>query len=104
MLAKKRRLPVGGCIGRFGRAIREEAYTVKIFPAERPWSRFGVVCGKNADSTAAGRNRIRRIVMDAAGKAGTALPLADYLVIIHPRKGGYPKSYWHEFHFQIPAR
>ena len=104
MLAKKYRLPLGRPAGRPSETLREREYSIKVFPAEHSWGRFGVICGKSVDRTASGRNRIRRAVLRAAAVARASLPVRDYLIVVHPQKGGYPKSHWNGFILQIHTR
>ncbi len=96
MLAKKNRLPVQEALARTGRTVRKPAFTVKIFKALFPYSRFGVVVGRRVAKSAVGRNRIRRRAFAAIAARFTGWPAADYLVITHPAAAAYAAKQWHD--------
>lgn len=95
MLAKKNRLPVQEALTRIGRTVRMPAFTIKIFAAQFPYSRFGVVVGRRVAQSAVGRNAIRRRAFSAIERIMTAWPIADYLVIVHPTAAAYTIDQWY---------
>lgn len=96
MLAKKYRLPVQDALAWQGRTVRKPAYTVKIFPANFPYSRFGVVVGRRVGATAVLRNKVRRRAFTAIESVVSVWPVADYLVIVHPAAAVYTAKQWHD--------
>ena len=95
MLAKKNRLPVQDALLWHGRTVRRPAFTVKIFSAQFPYSRFAVVVGRRVAKSAVGRNKIRRMAFSAIEQTFTAWPIADYLIITHPAVAAYSAEQWH---------
>lgn len=81
---------------RTGRTVRKPAFTVKIFPASYPYSRFGVVVGKRVGKTAVLRNSIRRRAFTAIAAQQSVWPVADYLVLTHPAAAAYTAKQWHD--------
>lgn len=96
MLAKKNRLPVQEALTRQGRTVRKPVFTIKVFPAVFPYSRFGVVVGKRVGKTAVLRNKIRRRAFAAIEVKKKEWPIADYLVIVHPAAAMYSTQLWHD--------
>jgi len=101
MLAKKNRLPIHKALERRGEMVRKPAFTVKIFRAEFPYSRFGVVVGRRVGKTAVLRNAIRRRVFTAIEGERSMWPVADYLIIIYPAAAHYTAQKWHEEFIQF---
>ena len=95
MLAKKNRLPIQEALARTGRTVRRPTFTIKIFPALFPYSRFGIVVGKRVAKSAVGRNAIRRRAFSATERMREEWPVADYLVITHPTAAAYTAKQWH---------
>ncbi len=81
MLAKKYRLPVRSVIGLKGLVRRGRYLTLKIFPAQRPYARFGVVVSAKVAPKAVERNRVRRALCGVAQPLLPTLPTAEYLLI-----------------------
>lgn len=80
---------------RTGRTVRRPAFTVKVFAAEFPYSRFAVVVGRRVAKSAVGRNKIRRRAFSAIERTFPAWPTADYLIITHPASAAYSAEQWH---------
>ena len=96
MLAKKNRLPVQEALLRHGRTVRKPAFSVKVFSATFPYSRFGVVVGKRVAKSAVLRNKIRRRAFAAIRAKMQEWPVADYLVIAHPVAADYTSQFWYD--------
>ena len=84
MLAKKYKLPIQLFVGKKGQTLKGRHFLFKIFPAEKPFSRFGVIISNKVSKKAADRNRLRRQLFNIFQTIQGKLPIADYLVIIYP--------------------
>jgi len=89
MLAKKYRLPIQAMLGKKGQTLKTSFFSLKIFPGDFSYSRFGVVISKKVAPKATTRNRLRRIIFLAIDPyfREEKKPLAskrDFLVIVHP--------------------
>lgn len=88
MLAKKYRLTTEvfrqHARQKASHVIRSTSFAIKSFPGKTAHPRFGIVVGKGVDARSSARNRIKRIVYDAIGRAISRLPAADYICIMQP--------------------
>ena len=85
MLSKKNKLPIQHFVGvRPWQTIRSPYFTIKLFSATLPYSRFGVVISKKVFAKATQRNQLKRLVFDHIRGIINKLPVADYLFIFSP--------------------
>ncbi|MCL5017077.1 MAG: ribonuclease P protein component [Patescibacteria group bacterium] len=68
MLAKKFRLQIQSVLNKSGRNIGNRYFLLKLFPGSVNYNRFGAVISKKVHKSAVWRNRLKRIIMDVAGK------------------------------------
>lgn len=83
MLAKKYRLPIQDFVGKNGRVVKTPFFLIKAFPAQFPYSRFGIIINKKAAQKATARNKIKRIIFSALDPKQK--PARDFLIIISPK-------------------
>lgn len=81
MLAKQFRLPIQNTFKRSGKTLRSSAFTLRVLPAERAESRFGIAVSRAAAPSAVARNKLKRIFFNTAQSAARTLPCRDYLVV-----------------------
>ncbi len=84
MLAKKYKLPIQLFPGKRGKLLKNANFTLKIFPAERSFSRFGVTVSSKTASKATRRNELKRAAFNFFQKKGSGLAVADYWLTILP--------------------
>ncbi|MDO8601910.1 MAG: ribonuclease P protein component [bacterium] len=65
MLLKRYRLQIQSVISRSSRNVRAGGITLKVFPNDLPYGRFGVIIPKAVAKTAVLRNRLKRAAFDA---------------------------------------
>lgn len=94
MIAKKFKLPIQNFVGQSGKIIRNQYFTLKIFPrlpagkaTTNNFSRFGLVISKKVDTSAVKRNQLKRLFFDFIQEISGKLPVNDYLIIISPSVG-----------------
>lgn len=92
MLKKKFKLPIQLFPGKRGRLLKSSYFTLKIFPAEKAWSRFGVTISNKTAPKAVKRNELKRLVFNWAKENGSQLPIADYWITILPPAVSLPKE------------
>jgi ribonuclease P protein component len=92
MLAKRHRLPIQSFFKKKGRSVKSGHFLLKIFDAERPFSRFGIVISSKVSKKAVERNRIKRQIFNFLRTSGRNLPLGDYLMIVLPAAGKLTKE------------
>lgn len=68
MLAKKYRLPIQSVLNKRGQSFKSRSFLFKIFLGVVDYNRFGVVISKKVDKKAVVRNKLKRIILDAAKK------------------------------------
>ncbi len=85
MIAKKYKLPIQLFPAKRGKLFKNAYFQVKIFSAEKAWSRFGVTISTKTAPKATERNRLKRLVYDFFGANSGELLLADYwLTVLKP--------------------
>jgi len=81
MLAKKQRLPIQ-TVASPNRVIRAGGLTLKAFPTNLPYSRFGVIVPKAVAKTAVLRNRLKRAAFSVFASYKPVGKPADLLCIV----------------------
>ncbi len=87
MLAKKYRLPVQKFLSQRSQARRSDYFLLKIFSSTGTNSRFGVIISKHVQKSAAGRNRLKRLMFRFFQETQGQIPRQDFLVIALPAAG-----------------
>lgn len=64
--------------------MRNPYFTLKIFPTNNNFSRFGLIISKKVDASAVKRNKLKRLVFNLIQKISEKLPINDYLIIFSP--------------------
>lgn len=83
MLAKKYRLLIQNFAGKSGKTAKSPNFSVKKFE-NRQFSRFGVIISKKVAKKATERNRIKREIFNFLREIKRSIPVADYLIVVHP--------------------
>lgn len=83
MLAKKHRILIQNYHRRGGKILKNRYFQLKIFSGSQ-FSRFGVVISKAVSPKATIRNTIKRAIFRFFADIYRVLPVADYLIIVHP--------------------
>jgi ribonuclease P protein component len=86
VLSKRLRLPIQSATSRPSRNVRTGGLTIKVFPTDLPYGRFGIIIPKAVAKTAVLRNRLKRAAFDVFAPQGAALANKDVLCIVS--KGG----------------
>ncbi|MBI4992409.1 MAG: ribonuclease P protein component [Candidatus Harrisonbacteria bacterium] len=89
MLKKKYRLPIQAMLGKKGQTLKTSFLSLKIFPSNLSYSRFGAVISKKVAAKATARNKLRRIIFSAiepyfGEEKKFFIDKRDFLVIIYP--------------------
>jgi ribonuclease P protein component len=97
MLAKKYRLPIQsvlpphlkvrcGGLNKSGHSFKSRYFLFKIFPGVEKFNRFGAIISKKVNKSAVKRNRLKRIILDSAGKfvLTNHINKYDILIIVSP--------------------
>jgi len=93
VLAKKYRLPLQDFAGKRSQHARRTVYfSIKVFPATLPHSRFGVVVSGKVSKSAVRRNQLKRSIFDWLRQKQSKLPVADYVIIVFPEAARLPKA------------
>ncbi|MDO8466995.1 MAG: ribonuclease P protein component [bacterium] len=82
MIAKKFKLPIQLFPGKRGKLFKSPNFTLKVFPADLPFSRFGVTISAKTAPKAAKRNLLKRTLFNDFRIHGKDLPVADYWITI----------------------
>lgn len=82
MIAKKHKLPIELFLRKKAARTKKTSYfTIKVFPAAKQFSRFGLISGRIVFKKATARNKFKRIIFRWLREHQTELPLLDYLLV-----------------------
>jgi ribonuclease P protein component len=85
MLAKKYRLAIQNLPPKALRIFKTPYFSAKIYPADKPFGRFGIIIGKKFDKKAVTRNLWRRRIFSVFEKwPKEEIKSKDLLLIIYP--------------------
>ncbi len=93
MLAKKYRLAIQSLPPKALRVFKTPYFSAKIYPASRPFSRFGIIIGKKFDKKAVTRNLWKRRIFSVFEKwPKEETKPKNLLVVVYPelKKLSYP--------------
>lgn len=94
MLSKKYKLPIQLFPGKRGKLFKSAYFTLKTFPASKPFSRFGVTISAKTAPKAAKRNEMKRRLFNFFKDNPRIAPIADYWFTVLPPAAGLSDEYF----------
>lgn len=94
MLGKKYKLPIQLFPAKRGKLLKNANFQLKIFLAEKAWSRFGVTISAKTAPKATERNRLKRLAFSCFAANTDKLPVADYWLTISKAGAGLSEDHF----------